>query len=126
MKAFRIPIFTLLLLLVLCLFAGSRVAACSADWQQQLQRVDIAAQQEDWPAAGASLSELYDSWEVQQAWLHMLIGHQELDEAEALLRRCMARADAQERDELAADLAELCSRLQLLDEMQRLTLRNVL
>lgn len=126
MKAFRIPIFTLLLLLFICLYAGKCVTAHTDIWQEQLNLISDAVEQEDWNSASENLSALYTNWQAQQGWLHLIIAHAELDETEALLQRCAVLTQQQISDELTADLAELRSQFQLLDEMQRLTLRNIL
>lgn len=126
MKSFRLPIFILLLTVLLCLFAGSRVTRCTDAWKQQLQQADDLVRREQWEQAEAALTDLYARWDSQQEWLHMLIEHQELDETESLLHRCIAFAQQREGDELRADMAELRTQLTLLDEMQRLTLRNIL
>lgn len=126
MKSFRLPVFILLLTMLLCLFAGSRVARCTDAWKRQLQQADDLVRHEQWLQAEATLTDLYDRWSGQQEWLHMLIEHQELDETEALLQRCIAFSQQREGDELRADMAELRTQLTLLDEMQRLTLRNIL
>lgn len=52
--------------------------------------------------------------------------HQELDETEALLQRCIALAQQQDDAGLRSDIAELRTQFTLLSEMQRLTLRNIL
>ena len=114
MRSFRIPIFILLLTLLLCLFAGSSVARYTNAWIRQLH------------SAEASLSDLYGRWTEQQGWLHMIIVHQELDETEALLQRCIALAQQQDDAGLRSDIAELRTQFTLLSEMQRLTLRNIL
>lgn len=76
--------------------------------------------------AEAALSGLYGRWTEQQGWLHMIIVHQELDETEALLQRCIALAQQQDDAGLRSDIAELRTQFTLLSEMQRLTLRNIL
>lgn len=126
MRSFRIPIFILLLTLFLCLYAGSNVSRCTDSWKQQLMTADGLVIREQWGEAQSVLTDLYDRWQTQQEWLHMLIEHKELDETEALLQRCIAFAHQQEDAELRADIAELRTQFTLLDEMQRLTLRNIL
>lgn len=126
MRSLRIPIFILLLTMILCLYAGSSVKRCTDGWKQQLQTAADFAGREDWPQAQQVLTGLYDSWQTQQEWLHMVIAHQELDETEALLQRCIALCRQREGSDLQADMAELCTQFALLDEMQRLTLRNIL
>ena len=126
MRSFRIPIFILLLTLLLCLFAGSSVARYTNAWIQQLQSADDLVCREQWSNAEAALSDLYCRWTEQQGWLHMIIVHQELDETEALLQRCIALAQQQDDAGLRSDIAELRTQFTLLSEMQRLTLRNIL
>lgn len=126
MRSFRIPIFILLLTLLLCLFAGSSVARYTNAWIQQLQSADDLVCREQWSNAEAALSDLYGRWTKQQGWLHMIIVHQELDETEALLQRCIALAQQQDDAGLRSDIAELRTQFTLLSEMQRLTLRNIL
>ena len=126
MRSFRIPIFILLLTLFLCLYAGSNVSRCTDSWKQQLMTADGLVIREQWGEAQSVFTDLYDRWQTQQEWLHMLIEHKELDETEALLQRCIAFAQQQEDAELRADIAELRTQFTLLDEMQRLTLRNIL
>ena len=126
MRSFRIPIFILLLTLFLCLYAGSNVSRCTDSWKQQLMTADGLVIREQWGEAQSVLTDLYDRWQTQQEWLHMLIEHKELDETEALLQRCIAFAQQQEDAELRADISELRTQFTLLDEMQRLTLRNIL
>ena len=126
MRSFRIPIFILLLTLLLCLFAGSSVARYTNAWTQQLQSADDLICREQWSNAEAALSDLYGRWTEQQGWLHMIIVHQELDETEALLQRCIALAQQQDDAGLRSDIAELRTQFTLLSEMQRLTLRNIL
>lgn len=126
MRSLRIPIFILLLTLALCLFAGSSVTRCTDGWKRQLQSAEDLVEREDWPQAQQALAGLYESWQAQQEWLHMVIAHQELDETESLLQRCITLCRQQEGGDLQADMAELRTQFTLLDEMQRLTLRNIL
>ncbi len=126
MRSLRIPIFILLLTMILCLYAGSSVKRCTDGWKQQLQTAADFAGRKDWPQAQQALAGLYDSWQTQQEWLHMVIAHQELDETESLLQRCIALCRQREGSDLQADMAELRTQFTLLDEMQRLTLRNIL
>ena len=79
MRSFRIPIFILLLTLFLCLYAGSNVSRCTDSWKQQLMTADGLVIREQWGEAQSVLTDLYDRWQTQQEWLHMLIEHKELD-----------------------------------------------
>lgn len=90
-------------------------------WTRQLQSADDLVCREQWSNAEATLSDLYGRWTEQQGWLHMIIVHQELDETEALLQRCIALAQQQDDAGLRSDIAELRTQFTLLSEMQRLT-----
>ena len=50
----------------------------------------------------------------------------EINEAESLLRRCLVLCMAQERTDLRADLAALRSQMVLLNEMERVSVKNIL
>lgn len=126
MKSFRIPVFILLLTFLLSLLAGSSIRRCAQAWQQQLSLAESAVQQADWPRAQNILDELNSQWQEKQKRLHMLAEHEELDEVEALLRRCIAFAALEDDAELPADMAELSARLTILEENQGLSLRNIL
>lgn len=126
MKSFRIPVFILLLTFLLSLLAGGSIRRCAQAWQQQLSLAESAVQQADWPRAQNILDELNSQWQEKQKRLHMLAEHEELDEVEALLRRCIAFAALEDDAELPADMAELSARLTILEENQGLSLRNIL
>lgn len=126
MRSFRIPIFLLLLTLILGLYADYSVDRCTRSWTQQLRVADGLVQQEQWTAAESALEGLYDSWQAQQEWLHILIVHQELNETEELLQRCMALAQMRDETSLTPEMTALHTQFTLLEEMQHLTLRNIL
>ena len=65
-------------------------------------------------------------WDARQTWLHIVIEHGEINEAESLLRRCLVLCTAQERTDLRADLAALRSQMVLLNEMERVSVKNIL
>ena len=107
MRAFRIPIFVLLLLLLFSLYANVSLSRRCDEWAAQLEN-------------------LYASWQSQQGWLHILIHHDVLNDTEALLHRCMTLASAGTLDELPSELAELRVQFRLLAEMQHFSLKNIL
>ena len=78
------------------------------------------------PKADAALENLRRDWDARQTWLHIVIEHGEINEAESLLRRCLVLCMAQERTDLRADLAALRSQMVLLNEMERVSVKNIL
>ena len=124
MRAFRIPIFTLLLLLSLSLYASVSLSRQCDAWTAQLDAAQQLSDRQESPAE--PLEALYASWQAQQGWLHILIHHDVLNDTEVLLHRCMTLAASGALDELPPELAELRVQLCLLDEMQRFNLKNIL
>ena len=126
MKVFRIPIFVLLLLLTLSLFNSSSLSRRCSEWVSLLDSVDSAAAADNWDTAQKNLKMLYERWDSCQTWLHIVIEHKELDDAEDLLQRCRVLCQEQDDAEFRASLADLRSQLKLLDEMERVSIKNIL
>lgn len=126
MKVLRIPCFVLLLLLVLCLFNSHAVSHRCYDWSAQLDSIDYNAAHQNWDAAASELETMYKDWDGCQTWFHIVIEHDEIDTAEALLRRCRILCQEQDNVEFRASLSDLRSQFMLLDEMERVSIKNVM
>ena len=113
-------------LLALCLWNANLMSARTALWQGQLERLEPLVEREDWPAIESLLAESYADWSAWQLYLHVVTEHDAVDDAEAMYRRCMAFAAAQEPKELRAEGADLQDQLRLLAEMERFRLGNIL
>lgn len=126
MKALRIPVFILMLILSLSLLNSVSLSRRCGDWTAQLNAVDSAARARSWEQARDELDTVYDSWKQCQTWLHIVIDHKEIDAAEALLQRCRVLCQEEDSVEFRSTLADLCSQLKLLDEMERVSIKNIL
>ena len=126
MKVFRIPCFVLLLLLTVCLFNSNAVSKRCHDWDTQIDTIDQCVQGQHWNTAAADLETLYEDWNTCQTWFHIVIEHSEIDNAEALLQRCRILCQEQDSVEFRATLADLRSQLILLDEMERVSIKNIM
>lgn len=126
MKVFRIPLFVLLLLLTFTLCNSAAVSHRCQDWTMQLQTIDRKANAQRWGEASKDLDTLYESWSECQTWFHTVIEHKEIDAAEALLQRCIVLCEEEDDVEFRATLADLCSQFSLLDEMERISIKNIL
>lgn len=126
MKVFRIPCFILLLLLTFCLFNSHAVSHRCHDWTAQIHIIDRQVAQQHWDAAADDLKKLYEDWDTCQTWFHIVIEHKEIDNAEALLQRCIVLCQEQDNVEFRATLSDLRSQLMLLDEMERVSIKNIL
>lgn len=126
MKVLRIPCFILLLLLTFTLFNSTAVSKRCRDWTTQLDIIDQKADTEQWSDAGADLENLYQDWTSCQTWFHIVIEHKEIDTAEALLQRCLVLCEEEDDVEFRATLADLRSQFGLLDEMERVSIKNIM
>lgn len=126
MKSYGIPCLILALLLALCLFSGTWLTRQCDGWTAQLQEIDRCARADEWDAAEARLEALYGDWLQVQTWLHIIMEHEELDEAEALFCRSLVLVEEEDSVEFRSHIADLLSQLQLLAELEQVRLENVL
>ena len=126
MKAYLLPIAILTGILGLALWNSAAITDCTARWQEQLQQADALAQAEAWTEALDTLSDSYADWSKRQTYLHIVVRHDALDEAESLYHRALSLATDRELPELRAELSALGDQLRLLAEMERLDIKNVL
>ena len=125
-RSYLPPLAVLALLLGFSLWTGTSIGTDTQRWQQQLEQADALAQQENWTAAEEALSGSYRDWTARQSKLHILLRHDAIDDAEAMYLRAMAFAATEEPSEFRAEIADLQSQLELLAELERLSLKNVL
>lgn len=126
MKVFRIPFFIMLSLLLLALVNSICLSRCCNDWLSALESTDTAARQDDWESARQQLAVLYEDWEGVQTWLHITIEHEALNTTQSLFRRTLVLGEEEDSVEFRAHLADLHSQLQLLAELERISIKNVL
>lgn len=124
-KGFLVPAAVLAAVLAFCLWNGAAMSARTARWRAPLEEADRLAQAGDWEGAEAAIAESYDGWSGHQTWIHCVTGHEAVDGAEAMYRRALAFAGAEEESELRAELADLREQLRRLAEMEELSVRNV-
>ena len=82
------PFFIACLILVSLFTAGAMnqrtVSDISDSIRTQLNASQAADQQEQWETAERALSQADRTWQAHEAYLHVVIEHDEIDEAEAL------------------------------------------
>ena len=120
------PVLMLAGVLAFCLWTGARVGADSQRWRQPLEQSSEAALAGDWDAAGDLLAASYDDWRTRQLFLHIVVQHQVVEDAEAMYRRAASFLDGQETEEFRAELADLIHQLLALEEQEQLSWGNVL
>jgi len=125
-KALLAPAATLVLLFALSLWNGFTIQKETARWSSQLQQAVHFIQSENWSAIETAIQTSYEDWRGKQTYLHIVLEHEAIDNAEAMYQRAFAFASAKDSQELQAELADLLHQLTLLSEMERLSIKNIL
>ena len=113
MKAIRIPVFVLAVLLAFSVCNAVHLTRRCALWQG------------DTEAAGAALARLEALWQADQAYLHIVVSHEDIHDAEALLQRAALLCGIG-NDELRPALAELRAAMSMVAETQQISAKNIL
>lgn len=120
------PISVLALLLFFSLWNSTVISHETQRWQGQLTQSAQLAAQEQWADAAQALQESYQDWSRHQVYLHIVLEHDAVDDAEAMYRRAAAFAAQKEPSEFQAETADLYDQLRLLAEMEQFSLKNIL
>ena len=119
------------LLVLALLFGGAmanaRYVSKSVDgWCAGVEAALAAAEAEDWEGAREALGAVYASWDARQTYFHIMVEHAELDAAEALFAVSHSFAESEDGAEFRANTAELLTQLRLLNEMEEISIKNIL
>ena len=126
MRAVRVPVFVLAAVLAYILCNAAWVTGESQRWLDAAAQVSDAALQGSTEDAGEALDALDALWQRPQGYLHIVISHTELDEAEALLAQARAAVRQGDMSSLYPVMAELRSQFELLAATQQVSLKNIL
>ena len=126
MRAVRVPVFVLAAVLAYILCNAAWVTGESQRWLDAAAQVSDAALQGSAEDAGEALDALDALWQRPQGYLHIVISHTELDEAEALLAQARAAVRQGDMQTLYPIMAELRSQFALVAETQQVSLTNIL
>lgn len=126
MRAVRVPVFVLAAVLAYILCNAAWVTGESQRWLEAAAQVSDAALQGSTEDAGEALDALDALWQRPQGYLHIVISHTELDEAEALLAQARAAVRQGDMQTLYPIMAELRSQFALVAETQQVSLKNIL
>ena len=125
MKAFYLPAAVLAAILACSLWAGRFLEVRTEHWSALLAGVSESAEAEDWSQAGEALQRAYEDWSRDQTFLHTILEHDALDEAEQLFAAAMAACRQEDGEEALIQLAQLRGRLRLLAETQGASIQNI-
>lgn len=126
MKAYLPAISTITLILLLSLWVEYQMDRDAQLWQAELQMAQEECMQEAWPDVRAHLDHVHQSWAARERFLRIFFPHNVLDEANTLFAQTKVFADIEEQGEALSQLAALQAQLHTLQDMERLTLENIL
>ena len=126
MKSLFIPILVLAAVLAAALWTGNYISGETARWSDTLRQADTLAAQERWEEAENAIQQGYDDWNSRQTFLHIVMEHEELDEAESLFAAAFAACSLRDAPDFQATLAQLISQMSLLAETQQVSIKNIL
>ena len=125
MKAVRIPLFVLAVLLAFSVCNAVHLTRRCHTWQAEVMAADRAAAAGHPEEASAALARLDELWQADQVYLHIVVSHEDINNAEALLRRSMVLCAIGD-EELRPALAELGASLSMVAETQQISIKNIL
>jgi len=115
-----------ILLLILTGFGNSvYVTARCEGWERQLTAAEAAAVEEDWETATIQLDALHRSWDKAEDYLHIVLHHEEVEDALVLMQQCRLFAALQDGDALLAAGEQLRCQYRHLAETEELHLKNI-
>lgn len=125
MKTLYLPAAVLAAILACSLWAGRFLEVRTEHWSELLSSASQAAEAEEWSQAGEVLRRAYEDWSRDQTFLHTILEHDALDEAEQLFAAAMAACRQEDGEETLIQLAQLRSSLRLLAETQGASIQNI-
>lgn len=123
MKAVRLPIGVLAAVLVFTLWNAAWVTDRCEEWADALDGVTAAL---DGGGNGSvALERLWGMWQEVQGYMHIVVSHTELDEAESLLAQALALCRQNSTEDMYPVLAELRHQFRLIAETQQISAKNI-
>lgn len=125
MKGFLFPCAVLAVILGACLASGGYIGTLCDGWIEDLHAIEPQIGPNAETDVSAAVKSVYDDWDAQQRFLHIVVEHDELDEAESLFARTISCAKEDDAHELEANIAELITQLRHLKEMEQPRIENI-
>lgn len=126
MKSLYIPAGILAVILGFSLWSGRYVEQRTGHWSALLEQADQRGRQEDWEAAREQMEKTYQDWQGSQTFFHIIMDHNELDEAEDLFAGAFAMCREEDDADFHQLVSQLIKQLELLSETQQASIKNIL
>ena len=125
MKGFLFPCAVLAVILAASLAGGSYIGSLCDGWIEDLHAIEPQIGPDAEGDVSDAVEAVYNDWDAHQRFLHIVVEHDELDEAESLFARTITCAKEDDAHELEANIAELITQLRHLKEMEQPRIENI-
>lgn len=126
MKALYIPASILAVLLALSLWSSAYLQHQADTWITEIEDITAEIKEERWDKIASHILDLYQDWGESQSLFHLILAHEDLDEAEKYFAGALAACQEEDNVELHILLEQLASQMTYLADTQEVTLKNIL
>lgn len=116
-----------LIVLLIAAWANSWfIRSFTASLSDTLAQAETLAESGDWDQAGQLTQEAHQRWDSTSTYLCTVLRHADTDQVDISFHQVLEFLERQEDGEYSSANAALMSQIQLLAEMEQLTLKNLL
>ena len=126
MKACCIPLVTLCMLLLFSILTNRYVQDSCTYWISELEVISTLVDSAQWEYAADHTQSILQDWQHHGSIFHMLLEHQDLDEAENLFYAALASIRTENIAEAQINIYLLISQLRFIASTQEAALENFL
>lgn len=126
MKDLWIAVGVLAVLLAAALLNAGYIEHRTGELTTLLEQGEKYVEAENWTAAGGVTREAYQKWDALDTYMHVMLRHSDINEAERSFQEVLQFIGTRDREEYSARNAALLAQLRQLDEMERLSIKNLL
>jgi hypothetical protein len=126
MRRLSVSLAILAAILVGALWHNAHLTRLAQEISAQVTRAEALAEDGRWSDAADAAEGALRQWSAHDRYLHTTLRHEDVDTIFLSFSELLAYLEHQELDQCAAVTADLVTQLELLAEMEQLTLTNVL
>lgn len=126
MKKLCCAVLILLAILATTLYNSWYLQTLVSDYTQHLNHVRELADAGNWKQAESETKLVWQQWQEHEFYLYSMLHHDELDQICITMDEVLEYLNLAERDQFNATNTRLITQLNLLAEMERPTLQNIL
>jgi hypothetical protein len=126
MKHIFCSLCTLLVILLFSFWNASVVTQMSDFWCVQIAQATALAKEDRWEEAAETIKKSHRDWSSRQQYLHIILKHDAIEEAQMMYHRAIAFAQTKADAEFLAEAESLTALLKILAEEEQFSLNNLM